>query len=64
MFLLFLVLLTFGAVNVLAPQFVWRMRSGRTTDGGSQSTAALLTLSRLAGMFALLAALFLLMNGL
>lgn len=67
MFLLFLALVAIGAVNVLAPHWIWRSRyernrADRTAE--AQTPPAPVTLSRLAGMAALLAALMLLINGL
>ncbi|NGZ73769.1 DUF6199 family natural product biosynthesis protein [Saccharibacillus alkalitolerans] len=65
MFLLFFVLVAIGAVNVLTPQLVWRMRYGRTAGGSSQPNSSFLALSRMAGMvFLLIATLLLLIDGL
>ncbi|WP_172194047.1 DUF6199 family natural product biosynthesis protein [Saccharibacillus qingshengii] len=64
MFLLFLILVAVGAVNVLAPQWIWRRRYGQTGSDHNRPTPAPITWSRLAGMAALLAALLLLVNGL
>ncbi len=64
MFLFFMILIAIGAVNVLAPQFVWRIRYGRTAEGNSEPNPSFLTLSRLAGMMALVGATLILTNGL
>lgn len=64
MFLFFLILMAIGAVNVLTPQFIWRMRYGRTAAGTSEPNPSFLAASRLTGIAALIGASFVLMNGL
>lgn len=64
MFLFFLILIAIGAVNVLAPQFVWRIRYGKLAGENSEPHPSFLTLSRLAGMMALVGATLILTNGL
>ncbi|MCQ4086208.1 DUF6199 family natural product biosynthesis protein [Saccharibacillus sp. JS10] len=64
MFLFFLILVAIGAVNVLTPQWVWRIRQVIPKSETSEPNPSFMVWSQLAGMIALIGAVLILSQGL